>query len=263
MRIIWSKSRADCLARCRREFFFRYWWRPDEAESESDRLIAGLRKLTRLEDRIYRILREVMHTAESPSAAADELWRRWLICRAVEPDNFVELYFNRESFPEFAERGNRLIRSVVAALKTRRSELWSGTRLPLDTPLNFSLGDIQIYTAPFGLTSVDGGVVFLQLAERRCELTAALLRFYALNALNIAPDRCECRFFNPFTGALASPALDGMNFTSVCDTVGAEAEHIASALPPEIVSAGGFAAIPPNRAQCGNCVFKSACFPWK
>ncbi|MDD4817400.1 MAG: hypothetical protein PHI85_05465 [Victivallaceae bacterium] len=263
MRIVWSKSRADCLERCRREFFLRYLRRPDEAESREDRLIAGLRALTRLEDRIYRRLREILRTAESPSAASDELWRRWLIDRAAAPETFTELYFGTESFPDFAGRGNRLVREVALNLKKRRPQLWGDreSRLPLETPLGFTLGDIQIYTAPFALAAADGKVIFLQLAEKRCELTAALLRFYALNALRIEPDRCECRFFNPFTGTVEAPALDVMNFTSVCDTVGTEAEKIASFQTSEVVCTNAFAAIHPQREQCHFCVFKSVCFP--
>lgn len=269
--LVWSKSRVRRFKRCRREYFLHFYasaggFAPD-ADTET-RELWFYKNLQSADYYLYRLIRRILYKAFclqwSAMECQDELLKRWSLDMAEERITFYEQVYHGMTFNQIRDAAAE---SVINAGKILiHSELAPFMRhhkfrtVFIDQPLEFMLGDIIIYTAPFAMLCSGQEYIFLELTGDRMLDSAAMHRYYACRIRRIPAIAVKSSFYNITTGELWSPEFEAVNFSATAATIGEEVETIATAIPEEIIARKAYFAISgAPRDICSKCNFARVC----
>ncbi|MDD5728092.1 MAG: hypothetical protein PHV59_05975 [Victivallales bacterium] len=278
----WSFSRNALFDFCPRAYFYHYYGSRGGFEPYSDNeLLYQLKHLQTLRLWINGVvteaLRELFHdnsAAFNIHHAAKKNFRRGvrsLTLREWRYDpkqlNLAELYYGKMEINELIEAGAELLEAALDSL-TENSLVNYLCGIPfldrklVEFPAAAYLGEIKFWISPALLWQEDDLLKFLCLSFESPDKTrkrhlAALHKFYAFNALRIAPERVVTLDFCLLNGETTFVRGGEIN---VSETVGLITESCAamSAFLTDRQTAveGNF---PENPEHCTQCRFQKYC----
>lgn len=269
--LIWSKSRIRRFNRCRREYFLHFYasaggFAPD-ADTET-RELWFYKKLQSADYYLHRMIRKILYRAFSLRWSAiecrEELLKRWNLDMAEERITFYEQVYRGMTFNQVRDEATEAVcRAGETLRKGELPHLMNRAALRpvfIDQPLEFMLGDILIYSAPFAMLCSGQEYIMLELSGERMLDSAAMHRYYACRIRRLPATAVRSAFYDLTSGKLWSPEFDEVNFSATATRISEEADNLACAIPEEIIANRAYFAVSgAPREICNNCNFARVC----
>lgn len=271
MELVWSKSRVRRFLRCRREYFIYHYATAGGFEPDADSETSELwfyKTLLPAHYYIHRLVRKMLYRAiilkRSVAECCDDIIKQWSMDMAEERVHFYEQVYSSMTFSEIRDMASEEITRVCQTLgKSELREWMNRTKwrpVFIGQPLEFMLGDIIIYTAPFAMLCSGKEYIMLELKSERMLDSAALHRYYAFQFHHIRPAVLRSCFYDLSSGEIWSPEFDSINFSDSAARICEEAEMLATAIPDEIIANRAYFAVAgAPRTSCSTCNFAKVC----